>query len=84
MIPGIETAAPERTETMSGRRGDPNPRPVAFSSSAIPSASRPLAQSGSCRSPSKYSSQTSTGRAKPGGTGIPISAISARTEALFP
>ncbi len=35
IIPGIDTAAPERTDTSSGRSARPNPRPSSFSSRAI-------------------------------------------------
>ena len=43
-MPGMERAAPDRTETKSGKRASPKMRPVARSSSPMPLASNPPEQ----------------------------------------
>ncbi|APB00861.1 hypothetical protein [Nocardia seriolae] len=48
-MPGMEIAAPERTDTSSGRSADPNRRPVPRSIVAIPS--RTCAQISSAMEP---------------------------------
>ena len=84
IIPGIDTGAPERTETSSGSAGSPNRRPVAASTSAIrsrSSASRPAGQP-----VARTSRQVAVVIAKPGGTGSRRSgpSIRARFAALPP
>ncbi len=83
IIPGIETRAPERTETRSGLSGSPKLLPV--SASTFFSAARSSASSarGSFMPARVYSAQTSVVIVKPGGTGIPMFDISARP-APFP
>ena len=48
IIPGIEIAAPERTETSSGLEGSPKPAPVACSSRPMCSSISSSRPSGSC------------------------------------
>ena len=84
IIPGIDTGAPERTETSSGSAGSPNRRPVVASTSAIrsrSSASRPAGQP-----VARTSRQVAVVIAKPGGTGSRRSgpSIRARFAALPP
>jgi hypothetical protein len=38
IIPGIETRAPERTETSSGRCGSPKPTPIALATRSRPAS----------------------------------------------
>ena len=84
-MPGIETGAPERTETSSGRSGSPNGRrPVSLD---LASAARDLlAQVGrdSAGRARSSSVQTSVVMVKPGGTGRPRLLISARLAPLPP
>jgi len=80
-MPGIDTAAPERTDTSNGRRAAPNARPVAVSRRAIPSASvlrnaMSLAGCG-CR-------HQLVGSTKAAGTGRPACAMRMRFHALLP
>jgi hypothetical protein len=83
IIPGIEIAAPERTETSSGFRGDPNPSRVAASSCAIPSWSvLPSAASVVCGV--RWVRHHDVGKTKPDGTGKPAAAIRIKFQALFP
>ena len=46
-MPGIDTGAPERTATSSGRRSPPKLSPVAFSTSRMPWRSNSAVPSGS-------------------------------------
>ena len=84
IIPGIETAAPERTETSSGSLGSPKRFPVCSSSARdllgdlVLEAVRELAAA------RMYSTQASVVTVKPAGTGIPIAVISARPTPLPP
>ena len=84
IIPGIEIAAPERTETSSGSSGSPKRLPV-FSSSARRcssiSGSRP---SGTALSFSMYAREASVVTVKPAGTGTPSCVISASPTPLPP
>ena len=84
IIPGIETAAPERTETSSGSSMSPKRLPV-FSSSAPRwrsiSSSSP---SGSALPFDMYARQASVVIVNPAGTGTPICVISARPIPLPP
>ena len=83
IIPGIETTAPERTETRSGACASPRPRPTrcsnASSASSISSA-RPSGQTPFAR---EASMQASVVTVKPSVTGMPSESISARP-APFP
>ena len=69
IIPGIETGAPERTETSSGRAGSPNPRSA--SPSSVESAASISARRSSGISPpsSCWSAQAGVAMVNPGGTG---------------
>ena len=46
IMPGIESRAPERTETSSGSFGSPNFLPVCFSSAAMPASIWPRSAGG--------------------------------------
>ncbi len=84
IIPGIEIAAPERTETSSGSLASPNRFPVCSSSRAtLPriSSSRPL---GNLPPERMYSTQTSVVTTNPVGTGIPSAIICASPAPLPP
>src|SRR5450756_3225406 len=82
IMPGIETAAPERTDTSSGFCAEPNFLPSLPSSLARCSLISFLRVSG--MSPTlRYSGHISVEIVKPGGTGSPIFVISARP-APFP
>ena len=77
IIPGMEIAAPDRTDSSNGADGSPSRRPVAASSSA--SAASTCASSSFGTSPAaRNSRQAAVVTTKPGGTGSPIRAISAR------
>ena len=84
IMPGIDTAAPLRTLSSRGFLLSPNFLPVAFSvflrffstSSISPSGSRPPR--------SLYSLQVAVVMVKPGGTGRPLTVMSARLAPLPP
>ena len=77
IIPGIEIAAPERTDTRSGSPGSPNRFPVR--SWSRPTCSSISGQSASGGSPvCMVSRQASVVTVNPAGTGIPSAVISAR------
>ena len=78
IIPGMETAPPERTETSSGLRAPPNCSPVAASRPAIPAAKA------WCNASSRTVPHQKVGSTKAGGTGSPAWAISIRFQALLP
>ncbi len=83
-IPGIETGAPERTETSSGSAGSPKRSPLRSSSAASASSTSPSSPGGG---PLRmYSTQASVVTVKPPGTGLGPSTwiISARFAPLFP
>ena len=81
-MPGIDCAAPDRTETNSGPSAPPNRRPSRASS--VPSRARTSALIGSDNSPTaKYARPVSVVSVKPGGTGSPW-AIIAASPAPFP
>ena len=83
IIPGIETAAPDRTDSKSGAVGSPNRRPVA--SSTPRSASRVWVHrpSGKTASWRWYATHASVVIVSPGGTGSPAAVMAARP-APFP
>ena len=82
-IPGIDRAAPERTETSSGRRRSPNRLPVAFSRNSMPSVNPSVR---SCLRPDRpHDRGTELDRQhEGGGTGRPSAAMRARLAALAP
>src|SRR3974390_989956 len=83
-IPGIERAAPDRTDTSNGRRRSPNSLRVVASRNSIPSA-RPSANFSIARpSPLTMAAHRSTGSTKAGGTGRPRAVMRARLAALAP
>ena len=84
IIPGIETAAPERTETRSGSVGSPKRLPVVSSSLATASATWPESPSGTEPPRRMYSRHASVVTVKPAGTGSPIAVISASPTPLPP
>ena len=84
IIPGIETGAPERTETSSGFAGSPSRLPVASSSRArLPSTSR-AQPVGVLAVAQKRRCTRAHAIVKPGGTGTPRFVISARLAPLPP
>ncbi len=83
IIPGIETAAPERTETSSGSSGSPSFLPARSSSAArcfSISSARPAGNDFALR---MYSTHAAVVMVNPAGTGIPSAVISA-SPAPFP
>src|SRR3974390_786561 len=83
-IPGIERAAPDRTDTSNGRRRSPNSLRVVASRNSIPSA-KPSANFSIARpSPLTMAAHRSTGSTKAGGTGRPRAVMRARLAALAP
>jgi hypothetical protein len=78
IIPGIETAAPERTETSSGFPASPKPFPVCVSSAAMCSSTSSSSPSGTSPPPTRYARHASVVMVKPAGTGTPRAVISAR------
>jgi hypothetical protein len=84
IIPGIETRAPERTETSSGRSASPKRCPIICSTLASAVSTSAL-MPGVSRPPfSLYSAQTPVEIVKPAGTGTPRLVISARLAPLPP
>ena len=84
IIPGIDTGAPDRTETSRGVGPPPKVRPVRCSRvdmAARTSASNPV---GSCRPEVMNSRQASVVMMKPVGTGSPSALILARPAPLPP
>jgi hypothetical protein len=83
IIPGIEIAAPDRTETSSGSAVSPKRFPVVCSSRARCSATSSSSPAGS--PPSRmYARHASVVIVKPAGTGTPSCVISARPMPLPP
>ena len=82
IIPGIENAAPERTDTSRGSLGSPSSRPIARSSLAtwaVISSSRPSGQP-----PCMYARQASVDTVNPGGTGNSSTVVISARFAPFP
>ena len=84
IIPGIESFAPERTDTRSGLLLSPNFLPVNCSSSLMFLATSPISAGGSLPPASLYFLQVSVVIVNPGGTGSPMLVISARFAPLPP
>ncbi len=84
IMPGIESAAPERTETSTGDGPLPNVAPRIFSTRARCTPTSLQSDSESFPPARQYCSQTSVVIVKPGGTGKDIRAISARFAPLPP
>ena len=78
IIPGIETAAPERTDTSSGSSWSPKRLPAFASSAAMCSAISASSPSGRVFPAVMYARQASVVIVKPAGTGTPSAVISAR------
>ncbi len=84
IIPGMETRAPERTDTRSGRSGSPSRLPAAASRRARP-LSICFQNPGGCFLPAPlYAAHASVVMVKPGGTGTPRLVISASSHPLPP
>ncbi len=83
IIPGIETAAPDRTDTSSGSSLEPKRLPVRSSSRRTCSSTSGINASGSSRA-AMYARHASVVIVKPAGTGTPICVISARPIPLPP
>jgi hypothetical protein len=83
-IPGIDRAAPERTDTNSGRRRSPNSVPVAVSRKAIPSVRPSVSFCLAWDSALTIAAQSLTGSTNAGGTGRPSAAMRARFAAFAP
>ena len=84
IMPGIETRAPERTETSMGREASPNLRPITRSTLAKAESASRFTSSGICPPPRLYSAQTAVEMVKPDGTGTSRRVISARFAPLPP
>ena len=84
IIPGIEKAAPERTETSSGFLGSPNFFPTFSSIFCKPSLTWSHMPSGKLLSLSKKALQASVVTMSPGGTGKPARVISQSPAPLPP
>ncbi len=83
IIPGIETAAPLRTETSSGAVVSPKPFPVADSRRRMFAATS--FRRASLYDPvPRYSMQVLLASVNPGGTVMPMFTISARFAPLLP
>ncbi len=82
-MPGIDTGAPERTLTKSGRAASPNVVPVAAPTAATAARSSSARPAGSAPCSSRWR-HTSVVSVKPGGTGMPSRAISTRPAPLPP
>src|SRR5450432_2096621 len=83
IIPGIEIAAPDRTETSNGFRGEPKPSPVMPSSLTIPLLST-LFCAASVVCGVRCFPHHAVGKTKPGGTANPAPAIRIKFQALLP
>jgi hypothetical protein len=84
IMPGIERAAPERTETSKGLVGEPSDLPVAFSRRAMAVRIWRSRPAGHVLPLWSYSAQAAVVMVKPGGTGRPMRVISARPAPLPP
>src|SRR2546428_401494 len=84
IIPGIESFAPERTETNSGFAGSPTFRPPPFASTADSPSSTCFHIPGGKRPVRVHALQAFVVSVKPGGTGRPRRVISARPAPLPP
>src|SRR5262245_51594828 len=84
IIPGIDTRAPERTDTRSGRAGSPSRLPVAASSRFNPRSTCSQSPGGCFRPAALYAAHASVVMVKPGGTGTPRFVISASSEPFPP
>ena len=83
-MPGIENAAPERTDTSSGSASSPSFLPLSPSSAARAAATSSISPSGMVFPAAMYALQASVAMVKPGGTGSPRLVISARFAPLPP
>ena len=84
IIPGIETTAPERTDTSSGRSASPSARltrPSKASSASSISSASPSGQAPPAREAAMHASVVTV---KPSGTGMPSESISASPAPLPP
>src|SRR4051794_356936 len=84
IIPGMLTAAPERTETSSGRSPSPKLRPSACSRPATPARTDCQASSSSSPPAAWKRRHSSIGRHSAGGTGGPGLSIRAMLRPLLP
>lgn len=75
IIPGMEMAAPERTEKSKGLLGLPNSRPVCCSMACTAWATSSTRPKGSSGDESKYCRHVLVVMMKPGGTGRPMLVI---------
>jgi hypothetical protein len=84
IIPGIETAAPERTETSSGSSGSPKRFPAFASSEPMCFATSASSPSGRVPFAAMYARHASVVIVKPAGTDTPSAVISASPIPLPP
>ena len=84
IIPGIENAAPDRTETSNGSASSPRRLPISASRAARAWATSSMSPSGILLPAAMYALQASVVIVKPGGTGRPRLVISARFAPLPP
>mmetsp|Transcript_31795 Transcript_31795/g.75506 ORF Transcript_31795/g.75506 Transcript_31795/m.75506 type:complete len:204 (+) Transcript_31795:2096-2707(+) len=84
IMPGIETAAPERTDRRRGLLGSPSFVPISCSTSFKPAMTSSHTPAGSVESFSWKAAQVSVVIVKPGGTERPMAHISARLAPLPP
>ena len=83
-MPGMDAREPERTETSSGFATSPNFAPTVSPILAIAASTSRVSPAGSFPPALKYSAETSVVIVKPGGTGKPRRAISAKFAPLPP
>ena len=84
IIPGIEIAAPERTESSRGSHGSPNRLPALRSSRSRCVVDLPLEPVGQFAPASMNARHASVVIVKPAGTGTPSAVISASPAPLPP
>ena len=84
IIPGIDIAAPERTDTSNGFLGSPSFLPVDFSTRASACSTCSQSPGGNLLPDAKYALHASVVIVKPGGTGSPAFVISAMPAPLPP
>ena len=84
IMPGMDTAAPERTENSSGLSASPKRAPICFSTRSRATRYSCSSSVGSRLPLSKYSRQVGVVMVKPKGTGRPRRVISQRLAPLPP
>ena len=84
IIPGMEMAAPDRTDSSRGAVGSPSLRPMSFSTACNLATAASHTPDGSTRPCLWNALHTSVVMVKPGGTARPMADISARLAPLPP